>query len=83
MRTQEEVDAEYYEMKRARREATAERIKVDNAKLGTPKDYRGITYYMNQYGNFIVPDGPKELEGMHTNPARVHQLIDAYLDKQA
>jgi hypothetical protein len=82
MRTQEEVDAEHYAWKKARREAIAEQAKSDNAKLVAPKEYRGVRYFMNQRGMYVVPDAPKELAGLHTSPSRLHVLIDAYLDRQ-
>lgn len=82
MRTQEEIDSEYYESRRIRRESMAESIKEDNRKLVSPKDYRGIRYYMNQMGLYVIPDAPKELAGFHTSPSRLHVLIDAFLDRQ-
>lgn len=78
MRTQEEVDQEYLEQRRTRRESIEEQAKADNAKLAYPKDYRGVRYYKTQYSTYVVPD-VEGLEGTFTSPSLVHVAIDRYL----
>ena len=76
MRTQEEIDNEYMEQQRLRREAVAKQAEMNNKALSSPKEYRGLTYYRTQYNTFVAPG---VLDGSFTKPYDLFVAIDKLL----
>ncbi|MCY1304098.1 hypothetical protein D9M70_538410 [compost metagenome] len=74
-----EGEALYLAERKAQAEQKAAAIAIKNAMLvGEPKEYKGISYRMNQMGNYECLNLPpvSGLDGAFTSTQILHSIID-------